>query len=139
MSNKRVDMKINFTAVDPTTEMSQALWHEVPEGQLTIDVYQNELEVIIIAPMAGARMASVDVSIHHDLLTIRGERRVPISIAGYSPLYLECFWGPFSRTVVLPSAVNVDRARASCDGSVLCIRIPKHGEHAQIPITIVED
>lgn len=113
-------------------------WEDAPEGQLTMDVYQNSREVIVLAPMAGARMATIDVSIHHDLLTIRGERRVPVNLAGYESLYAECFWGAFSRTIVLPAAVNADRARASSDGGVLVIRIPKRGEHAQIPIHIVE-
>jgi HSP20 family protein len=139
MSDKRVGMKIHFTATDSAPGTVQALWQEAPEGQLTIDVFQNEREVVVLAPMAGARMATIDVSIHHDLLTIRGERRMPIRLEGYDPMYTECFWGPFSRTVVLPTAVNADRARASCDGGVLVIHIPKRGEHAQIPITIVED
>ena len=37
----------------------------------------------------------------------------------------ECFWGNFSRSIVLPAAVDTNNVDASFKNNVLRIRIPK--------------
>ena len=44
------------------------------EGQLTIDVYQTERDIVIKSPVAGVRPEDLDVEIGNDMITIRGKR-----------------------------------------------------------------
>lgn len=114
-------------------------WESVPmEGQLAVDVAENDKEVIIITTVAGAIMETLDVSVQNDMVTIRGERAMPASDATHY-YHQECFWGPFSRSIVLPVDVNENAADASYHNGVLTIRIPKHKVEKRIPIHIVED
>src|SRR5688572_10855317 len=44
------------------------------EGQLTIDVYQTENDIVIKSTIAGVKPEDLDVSINNDMVTIKGER-----------------------------------------------------------------
>ncbi len=110
---------------------------EHQEGQLAIDVAQTEKEVIVISTMAGAMSDKIEVYLYHDLLTIRGERKSPFSGSKY--FHQECFWGKFSRTVVLPVDIKGDLSKAEYNNGVLTIKIPKQKIDTKIPVVIVED
>lgn len=110
------------------------------EGQLAVDVLASEDEVYVLAPMAGVDTETIDVHVHNDVLTIRGVRQSPVQLTGTHVQYhTECFWGAFSRTVVLPVPVLAERASAEYIGGVLQVRIPKQSRNRHIPITIVEE
>ncbi len=110
------------------------------EGQLAVDVMETNEEVIVAAPMAGARSEKIQVVVHNDLLTIRGVRPEPLShLSGMVQLHSECFWGSFSRTIILPTHVNGDFARAEYKQGVLTVYLPKQRHDANIPIVIVEE
>ena len=38
--------------------------------------------------------------------------------------YQELYWGPFSRSIILPEEVDADGARASMKNGILTIRLP---------------
>ena len=116
-------------------------WHtEHQDGQLAVDVAQTDKEVIIVSTMAGALVDKIAVYLHNDLLTIRGERLSPFSHIGQVEFFhQECFWGKFSRTVVLPVDVKSDLAQAEYRNGILTIRIPKQRIDTQIPVFIVDE
>jgi len=108
------------------------------EAQLAVDVAQTENEVIIVAPIAGAPPENIELHLHNDVLTIRGERRSPMpSKAQY--FYQETYWGKFSRTVVLPVEVKVEMAKAEYKNGTLMIILPKTQVEGKIQITIVDE
>lgn len=110
------------------------------EGRLAVDVIPSESMIHVLAPMAGVDTGTIDIHIHNDVLTIRGERSVPAVLQKSSNQYhKECFWGPFSRTIVLPVPVIAEQANAMFDKGVLQIDIPKRATDRTIPITIVEE
>lgn len=110
------------------------------EGRLSVDVFPLRDSIYIVAPMAGVDTESIDIHIHNDVLTIRGVRLVPESIAAATEMYHEeCYWGPFSRTIVLPAPVVSAHATADFSSGVLTIAIPKQSQERRIPITIVEE
>ncbi|MFA6547653.1 MAG: Hsp20/alpha crystallin family protein [Candidatus Magasanikbacteria bacterium] len=109
-----------------------------PEGQLAIDVVQTVNEVIVIAPMAGCRSENLELHLHNDVLTIRGERKPPID-QEVDYFYKECYWGKFSRTIVLPVEVKVEMARAEFKNGVLTVVLPKTKVDGNIPIIVVEE
>lgn len=98
---------------------------EEQEGQLTVDVFQDDENVIIQSTIAGVSPDDLDVSITNDMVTIRGERRQQYNTDAEDYFYQECYWGTFSRSIILPIEIDADRAEAKIKNGVLTIRIPK--------------
>jgi len=116
-------------------------WHEEHiEGQLAIDVGQTDIEVILITTMAGAVADKMEVYIHNDLLTVRGVRYSPIEdLRDVEMFHQECFWGKFSRTIVLPVDVKGDLAKAEYKNGILTIHIPKQKSDTKVEVIVVDD
>ncbi len=98
---------------------------ETDEGELAIDVYETERDLVIQAAIAGVRPEALDVSIDHDLVTIAGERKHPKPQEPKTYYHHECFWGPFAREVLLPKEVDVSRAEAAMKDGIFTLRFPK--------------
>ncbi|MDD5750875.1 MAG: Hsp20/alpha crystallin family protein [Candidatus Pacebacteria bacterium] len=95
------------------------------KGQLAVDVFQTENEFCVQAPIAGIEQNDVDIAIENEMLIIRGERREPVLGKEKKYFYQECYWGPFSRQIILPEDVNSEKIKASLKSGILVIRIPK--------------
>ena len=95
------------------------------EGQLTVDVYQTDNDVVIKSTIAGVKPEDLDVSINNDMLTIRGERKSEEQVSEENYYYQECYWGSFSRSVILPVDVIADKIEASMKNGILTVRMPK--------------
>ena len=101
------------------------LHREDSEGQLAIDVWQNDSEIVIESTIAGISPDELDIDITNESVTIRGERRRKEEIAEDSYLYQECYWGRFSRSVILPQEIDPDKADAEFENGILRIHLPK--------------
>lgn len=95
------------------------------EGQLTIDVYQTAEEITIKSPVAGVKPEDLDVSISNDMITIKGRRENDEVIPQEDYYFQELYWGPFSRSIILPQEVEINKIRASLKNGILTIRLPK--------------
>jgi len=95
------------------------------EGQLTIDVYQTDNEIVIKSTIAGVKPEDLDVSINNDMVTIKGERKNEEIMNAENYYYQECYWGNFSRSIVLPVDIISEKAEASLKNGILTIRLPK--------------
>lgn len=95
------------------------------EGQLTIDVYQTENDIVIKSTIAGVKPEDLDVSINNDMVTVKGERKNEEVVENGNYYYQECYWGSFSRAVLLPVDVIPEKADASLKNGILTIRLPK--------------
>lgn len=95
------------------------------EGQLSIDVFQNENKIIIKSTIAGVKPEDLKISLHHDLLTIKGSRESEKNIKEENYLFRECYWGSFSRSIILPSEVDEKRVEAELENGVLTITLHK--------------
>jgi HSP20 family protein len=113
------------------------------EGRLAVDVFDAGDMIVVLAPMAGADPRHVDVYLHEDMLSIRGKRMHHESDTPSERMYhSECYWGPFSRSIVLPVDVVPGGAEAEFKHGLLTVRIPKTREHQvarSIPIEIIEE
>lgn len=98
---------------------------EESDGQLAIDVYHDDHSVYILAPIAGVKASQVDISITDEVVTIRGERTPGHELPEERHFTKECYFGPFSRSYVLPIAVNADQSKATLKDGLLKIVIPK--------------
>ncbi len=95
------------------------------EGQLSVDIYQTEDAVVVKSTIAGASATDIEISLVEDILTIKGRRESEEHIAADAYLYRECYWGRFSRSIVLPIEVKGDKVAASLHNGVLTITLPK--------------
>jgi HSP20 family molecular chaperone IbpA len=95
------------------------------EGQLTVDVFQDDTNIVIQSTIAGVAPDNLDVSITNDMVTIRGERKQAYAADQEDYFYQECYWGTFSRSIILPVEIDADRAEAKIKNGILTIRIPK--------------
>jgi len=98
---------------------------EEGEGQLTVDVYQTPSEFVIESTIAGVDPDDVDVDVTSESVTIKGSRKRKRSVTEDDYLYQECFWGKFSRSIILPQEVDPERAESSLKNGILTIRLPK--------------
>ena len=99
-------------------------WFE-PEGELAVDVYETGDDITIQATIAGVNPDDLNVSIENDVVTITGERTNTEEQEGKNYFYQECYWGAFSRQIVLPSEVDGGRAEASMKNGIFTLKIPK--------------
>ncbi|MCC6404819.1 MAG: Hsp20/alpha crystallin family protein [Candidatus Yanofskybacteria bacterium] len=97
---------------------------EQPEGSLTVDVYRDEGDIVIQSTIAGATAADIDISILNDMVTIKGSRSPESKVRSQNYFYQELYWGPFSRSIILPEEVDADSAKASMKNGILTIRLP---------------
>ncbi|OGM93327.1 hypothetical protein A2333_02325 [Candidatus Wolfebacteria bacterium RIFOXYB2_FULL_49_7] len=95
------------------------------EGQLAIDVYQSGNDIIVEAPVAGVGIDDLDLEISPESVAIRGKREQHEHIEEGDFLYQECYWGKFSRSIILPQEINPDHATATFKNGVLRIVLPK--------------
>ena len=95
------------------------------EGHLMIDVYQNDSEIVIESTIAGVGSNDIDIAITPESVTIKGKREKKEKIKKDDYLYQECFWGKFSRSIILPQEIDPDRSQAALKDGVLKIVLPK--------------
>lgn len=107
------------------------------EGQLAVDCIETPREIIIRSAIAGVEESDLEIHVTEDLVTIRGERQLDPTPAQSTVHYSECFWGPFSRSIVLPCRVKTDEADAVLKNGILQITIPK--AYGDVKLTVRTD
>lgn len=95
------------------------------EGELMVDVYQTDRDIIIQTMVAGVSAQDLDLSISKEIVTIKGRREEPASVDGDDYFHRELYWGPFSRTILLPQEIEADSVEAVEKNGLLTIRLPK--------------
>jgi len=99
--------------------------YDVVPGQLAVDVYETEDKLVVKARTAGVNKNDLDVSIADGVLTISGTLSSGDDTAAIQWHVQECYWGEFSRTLVLPIPVKEDEVEAVLKDGVLAISFNK--------------
>lgn len=106
----------------------QDSWDENEEefpGQLAVDVYETEENLVVKARTAGVNKQDLDVSISDGILTISGTLSSGDDSEATNWHIQECYWGEFSRTLALPVPVKEDEVEAVLKDGVLTISFAK--------------
>ncbi|MCX6746046.1 MAG: Hsp20/alpha crystallin family protein [Candidatus Parcubacteria bacterium] len=109
------------------------------EGQLAVDVYQTKDNIIVKSTIAGVKPEDLEIYLHNDLLTIRGKRLQEYEETEADYFYKECYWGGFSRSIIMPVEVQADKVEAFFRNGVLKIILPKAQKSKQINVQIREE
>lgn len=112
------------TSTTTTTTTTEEEYDAVP-GQLAVDVYETEDRLVVKARTAGVNKSDLDVSIADGVLTISGTLSSGDDTAATQWHIQECYWGEFSRTLVLPTAVKEDEVEAVLKDGVLTVSFGK--------------
>lgn len=120
---------------EPASEPFPSAWDESrDEGQLALDVFRRGDNLVIRSTMAGVKPEDVDVAVNGDLLTIRGTRSHEEEMNEDDWFHRECYWGSFSRSLILPLDVYGEKAEATLRNGILEVRIPLRGSERHIPV-----
>ncbi len=134
---KGFDDDTGIEGVADATRTAQPQWFmEDYEGQLSVDVYQTDDEIVIKSTIAGVEPEDLDIFLHDDLLTIRGKRQQIKEQKDSHYFYKECYWGGFSRSIILPVEVNPDKIDADLKNGILTIRLPKIERTKTVSISV---
>ncbi len=101
-------------------------WEEEPvAGQLAVDVYETKEKLVVKGRVAGVNKSDLDVSISDNTLTVRGTLSAGNEEGVENYFLQECYWGEFSRSLVLPVPVKEDEIEAVLKDGVLTISFSK--------------
>ncbi|MFA5021812.1 MAG: Hsp20/alpha crystallin family protein [Patescibacteria group bacterium] len=119
-----------------SNHLSPANWLENDnEGQLLLDVFQDEDNLYVKSTIAGVKPENLAISLNNDMLTIRGSRSQDEEVCRQDYFYRECYWGSFSRSIILPAEIQAEKVAAALKNGVLTITLPKVKRQRNIPVT----
>lgn len=124
------DIKPEQEVVEPR----QDDWNLFEEGHLLVDMYDTRDAIVVRALVAGMEPDQIEISLHNDMLTIRGARRDQEDLFDDQYLIRECYWGTFSRSMIIPVPVQTDAIAATFKNGIVTITLPKADIDHSIPI-----
>lgn len=73
------------------------------------------------------------------MVTIRGKREIEETITEDDYFYQECYWGGFSRSIILPMEIIPEKVDASLKNGVLTVKLPKSKKTQSISVKVKEE
>lgn len=107
-------------------------WRRFPTEEMAwapaMEVYEKDENFVVRAELPGVSMEDIDISMTGDTLTIKGERKASEEVKDEQYYRCEVCYGSFSRSVVMPTAVDAEKIEASYHEGILEINLPKAAE-----------
>lgn len=94
-------------------------------GELSVDVYQTDNDLVVQAMIAGVRSEDLNVSITREMVTLEGRRQKASEVEKDGYFIKELYWGAFARKILLPCEVEPSEAEAYEKNGLLTLRMPK--------------
>jgi HSP20 family protein len=91
----------------------------------SVNVLNGPREMVVQAELAGVRREDIDLSITGETLVITGNKKPLGDEETIHYQRRERGSGEFSRTIVLPDAVEAEKVNATLSDGILTIRLPK--------------
>jgi HSP20 family protein len=90
-----------------------------------IDMYQTNDEVVVKASLPGLKAEDVQLTITADVLTLRGEFKQEDEKNDATWHIREHRRGSFERSIMLPTDVQSEKAKAEFEAGILTVILPK--------------
>ncbi len=97
-------------------------------GELTlpaVDIYEKEEEIIVEMELPGVHEKDIKILLYASRMEVGGFKREDVNDRGARYLRLEREFGAFRRDVVMPCAVDPEKAYASLENGILTIVLRK--------------
>lgn len=101
-----------------------------------IDMYQTDEEIVVKAALPGVKADEVQINITGEVLTLKGEMKHEEEKEEKAWHIREQRYGSFERSIVLPTDVVADKAKADFENGILTITLPKADEVKPRTITV---
>ncbi len=110
---------------NPKGSFEPSRYESDEEGELAIDMYETQNDIVIKTVVSGVKPEELDISITREKIVIRGSRVPERGFEGSDYHVQELYWGPFSRTINLPEEIEVEEAEAIAKYGLLILKLPK--------------
>jgi HSP20 family protein len=105
-------------------------------GAPAIDLYQTNDDVVVRAALPGLKTEDVQISITGDVLTLKGEFKQNNEVKEATYHIKEQRYGSFERSVMLPTDVQSEKAKADFENGILTVILPKAEQVKPRTITV---
>lgn len=89
-----------------------------------VNIHEEDNAVYIYCELPGVKEDEINIKLHNNLLTIKGERKLDIEDK-YSILRQERHENKFSRSFTLPMDIDNERTSASLKNGILTLKLVK--------------
>ncbi|HPG39739.1 MAG TPA: Hsp20/alpha crystallin family protein [bacterium] len=93
-----------------------------------IDVKETKDAYEVMADLPGLKKEDIEVSLHENVLTLKGERKQEEKKEGENEYYMERTYGSFYRSFEIPAKVKAEDINATYKDGVLRLTLPKAEE-----------
>jgi HSP20 family protein len=126
-----MDRLFQESFVRPTSAMLAAA-----RGTIPVDLTESGDNYVIRATMPGINPDNIQISVHDNILTIRGEGSGEEQRRDENYILRERHAASFNRTISLPGPVDAEHAQARYENGVLTLTLPKSPVAQPRPIPI---
>ena len=84
----------------------------IEKGELSIDILEDDKNIFIESPVAGVNVDDVNIDIEPEKITIDGFRKKIKEEKNKQYIHRECFYGSFSRSIILPVEIIPEKTSA---------------------------
>ncbi|EFK10223.1 Hsp20/alpha crystallin family protein [delta proteobacterium NaphS2] len=109
---------------------------EVSVWSPALDVSETPKEVLVRAELSGMDPKEIEINLHDNVLTVRGERKQEKEDKEENYHRVERSYGSFVRSLRLPAEVESDNVDATYKDGILMIKLKKSEKIAQRKIEI---
>lgn len=96
----------------------------IDEGELSLDILEDAKKIYIESPVAGVDVKDINIDIEQNKITIQGVRKNKLE-KNKKYIYRECFYGRFSRSIILPTDIIQEKTTAKIEDGILKIILTK--------------
>jgi len=104
-----------------------------------INVEESDNEIIVTADIPGIDPKDLDISLDHNVLTIKGERKEEKEDKKKNYHRMERVYGAVQRSLLLPSAVDSSKISAKNKNGVVTITLPKTADSKRKKIEVKQE
>ena len=113
------------------TDIAQHGW--VPP----VDIFETAgRDLVIKVELPDVNREDVDVTVENNVLTLRGEKKLPADVKEDQFRRVERRYGTFARSFTLPNTVDAGKVSADFKNGVLTVKLPKKTEVRQRTIAV---
>lgn len=113
--------------LEPFSEEAESAWRNLWLAP-PLDLSENEKQIMLRMDLPGVDPKEIDIQVCDNCVTVSGEKKEEKDIQGDTYHRVERRSGKFSRSMMLPCAVEEDKVEAKYKDGVLRVTMPKTAE-----------